>query len=97
MREVFGNIGLLGAYRGLFPKLLFNIPYGAALYTTASGNDLSWAFWLATLAAYPLNTAKVVSQVSVGSAFIGNGYRGAIPFILVNYLCAWQLTSLFSK
>jgi hypothetical protein len=83
----------------LIAKAIFNIPFGAALYATASGNDLAWAFWLATFAAYPLNTAKVINQVSGGSSysgFFGNGYRGVIPFMLVNYLCAWQMTSLFS-
>jgi len=96
LRDALGTIGLSGAFNGVLLKALFNLPYGAALYTTATGQEYSWAFWLATLVLYPLNTAKVAAQVTGNVRFPASGYRGVIPFALVNFLCAWQLTALFT-
>ncbi len=81
----------MSLYRGVFPRVLFNLPFAGALYTTATGHENSWALWLATIAAYPLNTYKVSVQTSGKASW---GYRGVIPFALVNMLCAWELAAL---
>lgn len=78
-------------YSGVLLKAIFNIPFAGALYTTATGCEWSWAFWLATIAAYPLTTMKVALQTGGVEA---TGYRGVIPFALVNILFAWQLSAL---
>lgn len=98
IRTALSQTGIAGAYRGLLFKLIFNVPFAGALYTTATGSEWSSLFWLATALAYPLNTAKVVRQATNGILPVGaGGWRGVLPFMLVNYLCAWQLTALFSK
>lgn len=72
-------------------KFLFNVPLAGALYSTASGSDNAWLFWLATLAAYPLNALKTTLQVS-GTPLAS--FRGAVPFLLANCAFAWELNCL---
>jgi hypothetical protein len=91
LRTAFGTSSLGSLYRGLAWKLLFNVPFAGALYSTASGADNAWLFWLATAAAYPLNALKVTLQVS-GSPL--GTFRGAVPFLLANYFFAWELNAL---
>ncbi len=94
IRQSFGEVGL---YRGLLFKLAFNVPFAGALYTTATGCDTSWAFWLATIAAYPLNTLKVINQTSTTNNLrLGGLYRGVVPFAILNILFTWQLTALYT-
>lgn len=94
IRQSFSEVGL---YRGFLFKLAFNVPFAGALYTTATGCDTSWAFWLATIAAYPLSTIKVINQTSVTNNMrLGGLYRGVVPFALLNILFSWQLTALYT-
>lgn len=78
----------------MLPKLAFNIPFASALYMTAQGNELQWACWLATFACYPLLAIKSTQQAATK---VGGNFRGFVPFLLLNYLFAWQLAPLFSS
>lgn len=95
IRQSFSDVGL---YRGFLFRLAFNVPFAGALYTTATGCDTSWAFWLATIAAYPLNTLKVINQTATttNNLRLGGLYRGVVPFAILNILFTWQLTALFT-
>jgi TRAP-type mannitol/chloroaromatic compound transport system permease large subunit len=88
---------LISAYNGVLPKLFFNIPYGAALYFTATDNELLIPAWIATLIAYPLHSLKSISQVSQSLTNVKSLYRGAIPFMLVNCLFAWKMLALYPR
>jgi hypothetical protein len=100
IRDALAETSFLGAYRGFFSKMIFNLPYAGALYTTATGDSYSWAFWLATIALYPFNTLKVMSQVGdrpqAFSQITYRGFRGVVPFALLNIVFCWQLTGLFT-
>jgi hypothetical protein len=88
-------------------KLIYNVPLVSAIYfTTQSGSENYAALsWLATIFLYPLNTFKVLSQVSSSSIGLNseslwnknNSYRGVIPFVLLNYFIGYTLKSLFNK
>lgn len=83
------------------PKVLFNVPFATALYATATHHEQESVAWAVALLAYPLNTFKTIMQVSSKeasrriTASLGL-YRGFLPFALVNYLCAYNLTALYS-
>jgi hypothetical protein len=100
LRESFRTLetSFAASYRGVIQKSLFNVPFASALYFTAQGNDLSLPAWLATFLLFPLATAKTNLQVTGTSVnlFRFASYKGAVPFVLVNYLFAWQLTALYS-
>jgi hypothetical protein len=97
LRDAVASTGLISSYYGIFPKLLFNIPYGSALYFTATENDLMYPSWLATLLFYPLHTLKSIHQVSQSFTNVRSLYRGAIPFMLVNGLFAWKMLALYPR
>jgi hypothetical protein len=65
LRHVFSNVSISLLYKGLGLKLGFNIPYLTSLYLTAQGEfgTTTLVSWLVTAALYPLNTAKVRSQL----------------------------------
>lgn len=90
-------LGIQGAYNGVIQRAIFNIPYGGALYTTATHDENAWVWWLATFAAYPLHALKSISQVSGNAALSRNLYKGIIPFALVNYFCVWKMLGLFPR
>lgn len=91
IRQALSQVSLVSAYRGLPYRLAFNIPFAATLYTSATNCEWTWAFWLATVAAYPLNSIKVNLQTSGKQSA---NYRGVLPFALITFLCNWQLSAL---
>jgi hypothetical protein len=94
---VVSALGLEGAYRGVVPKLIFNIPYGCAIYTTATHNEYSWVCWLAAFAIYPIHAYTSISQLGGNVRLSRNLYRGFLPFAIVNYFCSWKMLGLFPK
>ena len=82
-------------WKGAFLKPLFSLPFASALYSTAQddGNALGW--WVLTALLYPLHSMKVTVETSNPKNIIGTGYRGVIPFMLLNYIFCWQLTALY--
>lgn len=108
LRSVLNSTNFAKLYRGFVFKLGFNIPYLTSLYLTTQGDFGPWTAlsWLATAVIYPLNTAKVRSQLlssefalgaQAGRSFKVDMYRGVVPFILVNLLLGWTLRPLFSE
>ena len=92
-----GSIPIAQLYAGIIPKLFFNIPFATALYSTTQNDENSWAYWLATAIAFPLNTRKVWAQTNELKPTFTFSYRGVLPFMLLNYLFAWKLTALTSS
>lgn len=84
----------------MLPKIVFNLPFASALYATSTGHEMESLAWLATFLAYPLHTVKTILQT--GSSSLQNItpsvplLRGFVPFALINYLCAYKLTALYS-
>lgn len=97
LREALSRSSLFALYRGFAPRIGFNIPYAAAIYSTTQSQDISYLWWGLTALLYPLHTAKITYQVSNVPKPGQPMYRGLIPFMFLNYFFCWQLTSLFGK
>ena len=107
MKSVATRTDFADLYRGIFAKLVYNLPVLSGIYfTTQVGCEVqALAAWATALALYPLNTFKVRSQVS-GSLIssvsertgqIGHSsYRGAGTYLLLNALIGYTLRPLFS-
>jgi len=93
-------------YSGYVYKMLYNLPVLSGIFHTSqvgSENEamLSWA--VAALL-YPINTNKVCQQVSASplssmdmTSTVRQGYRGVVPYLLINALVGYSLRPLFSK
>lgn len=94
-------------YNGLIFKLAYNAPVLSGIYcTTQTGCELqAAASWALAALLYPINTLKVRAQVSASgissinnntSSITHSGYRGVVPYLLLNILVGYSLRPLFS-
>lgn len=97
LKTALGSIAAPKLFSGVIYKMLFNIPFATAIYSTTQKDENSWAYWLATAAAFPLQNLKVLAQTSERAIPSSISYRGVLPYMLLNYLAAWKLTALFSE
>lgn len=96
MRHATANAAGQSLFSGILPKLAFNLPLVSAIYLTAQESDSAWLAWLATAVTYPLNTLKVIQQTALPQHYASPSYRGVVPFLLLNYFFAHQVTALYS-
>ena len=97
----------LRLYQGITYRLIFNVPFVSALYSTTQANNQkeSLFWWGLTALLYPLNTQRVRAQLegtaistvteNTGRVFHSN-YRGVLPFVILNGLIGYSLRPLFS-
>lgn len=108
LRTVLGSTNINSLYKGILPKLGFNIPFLTSLYLTTQSDNGTAALlsWLVTGALYPLSTLKVRAQLLPTEFSIGRDgganmksglYRGVVPFLILNALLGWSLRPLFSQ
>ena len=94
--SAFGEVkGLKSAYAGLGAKLIFNIPWACAAYTTVNDSPLidKVLSWAAVAFFYPLNGIKTVHQLKntvISTPIVEKlpmgVYRGFLPFVIANAL-----------
>lgn len=97
LRQALSNFSFGNIFGGLTAKFAFNLPFAAAIYSTAQRDENAWMYWLGTAALYPLNTLKVRFQTGVGVPSRFGLFNGLVPFLAMNMLVAWELTALSSK
>ncbi len=64
-KQALAEAPLIECFAGIRYKLLFNLPYLTALYTTTQTDNQTaiYASWLLTGLLYPLHTIKVRAQL----------------------------------
>lgn len=95
--------GFKSAYSGVTRKLIFNVPWAWAAYTTVNDSSIleKALAWGTVALFYPINAIKTVKQLNgtmisaAGSRYLYRGYyRGFLPFAIANALGATVLHNL---
>ena len=90
--------------------MVYNVPVLSGIYFNSQAGKETEALisWAAAAILYPLNVNKIYYQVAAceisslpgrkdRATTISQGYRGVIPYLLINAAIGWSLRPLFSK